>query len=838
MTRKNYLWALALPAMLAACTQDEFTAENANGGLKLVETPIENFSLQVNIGDAADTRVDLDENGSQQWEGGDHMGLAWYNPKYYWEGEEINQLNSPAYFANNMMTINGTSEGSLWTSDAVIMEGTHFAYFPFQTVWGDNDKYLQVKGGQERLRVYNAEQQYDDINARLKWMVNHQTMLSPSYDFKQDNGLAGITDSRKVDLYLFSNRLNITPKFVGDNLPEDLQVLGYELKSTNAEGDYSIFRPFAVTGEINANHMPSAEAFKQSNAWAAIDNCKTELESMYEAMKFVNTLSLDYVEGNVVKAADAPKFTFLLLPVNKYDYQRHANGPTPAIIQLVAFTNYGYIVVDKVEGLFKSGTNIPEVVTLSKLFFNSDNGENLQPANAYLGFVDNAGTTRGNTYGVNGDIVATFDFANIVYDLPCVKNNEDLDRAIDMIGNYKKALGDNYTEAEITICGEATFTDLDFTQTIKEAEEETGVDINVVGYGKWYDEDGVEHPYSEIIWKGESSIAQEIPNTNNFVEGTLNADVETENGLTSTWVQNGGKLNNEGTARNVTVEEGGMLNNNGLVKKVTNYGTTYNNPATTRGHENQPRISELYNYATVYNYAAIGSVEANNYANEGKANTAKIVLKNNPNIVEGKELGAIFNVENVAGDVMDVENNIEYTIEESNETKAGQQLAVALINKATNLFVADGTDIMATAGDALKGRKFAARITFNGNSTYTFASAAQFENYLQVGEVVLAEGAKVIFKNELAEGDVYSDVYGLVTDRLALNNGSKLEIDKYVGIVTREFYVEPHATVTVETDDLHSAIFYVYKTTVQAEIKGVNTMNEMSDEVKKYFGWN
>ena len=803
----------------------------------MVETPIENFSLQVNIGDAADTRVDLDENGNQQWESGDHMGLAWYNPKYYWEGEGINQLNSPAYFANNMMTINGTSEGSLWTSDAVIMEGTHFAYFPFQTVWGDNDKYLQVKGGQERLRVYNAEQQYDDINARLKWMVNHQTMLSPSYNFSQDNGLAGITNSRKVDLYLFSNRLNITPKFVGDNLPEDLQVLGYELKSTNAEGDYSIFRPFAVTGEINANHMPSAEAFKQSDAWAAIDNCKTELESMYEAMKFVNTLSLDYVEGNVVKATDAHKFTFLLLPVNKYDYQKHRNDPADAIIQLVAFTNYGYIVVDKVEGLFKSGTNIPEIVSLSKLFFNSDNGSNLQPADAYLGFVDNAGTTRGNTYGVNGNIVATFDFANIVYDLPCVKNNEDLDRAIDMIGNYKKALGDNYTEAEITICGEATFTDLDFTQTIKEAEKETGVDINVVGYGKWYDEDGVEHPYSEIIWKGESSIAQEIPNTNNFVEGTLNADVETENGLTSTWVQNGGRLNNEGTARNVTVEEGGMLNNNGLVKKVTNYGTTYNNPATRRGHENQPRISELYNYATVYNYAAIGSVEANNNANEGKANTAKIVLKNNPNIVEGKELGAIFNVENVAGDVMDVENNIEYTIEESNETKAAQQLAVALINKATNLFVADGTDIRATAGDALNGQKFAARITFNGNSTYTFASAAQFENYLQVGEVVLAEGAKVIFKNELAEGDVYSDVYGLVTDKLALNNESKLEIDKYVAIGTYQFYVEPHATVTVETDDLHSAIFYVNKTTVQAEIKGVNTMNEMSDEVKEYFGW-
>lgn len=836
MTRKNYLWALALPAMLAACTQDEFTAENANGGLKLVETPIENFSLQVNIGDAADTRVDLDENGNQQWEGGDHMGLAWYNPKYYWEGEGINQLNSPAYFANNMMTINGTSEGSLWTSDAVIMEGTHFAYFPFQTVWGDNDKYLQVKGGQERLRVYNAEQQYDDINARLKWMVNHQTMLSPSYDFRQDNGLAGITNSRKVDLYLFSNRLNITPKFVGDNLPEDLQVLGYELKSTNAEGDYSKFRPFAVTGEINANHMPSAEAFKQSNAWAAIDNCKTKLESMYEAMKFVNTLSLDYVEGNVVKATDAPKFTFLLLPVNKYDYQKHENNPADAIIQLVAFTNYGYIVVDKVEGLFKSGTNIPESVSLSKLFFNSDNGSNLQPANAYLGFVDNAGTTRGNTYGVNGNIVATFDFANIVYDLPCVKNNEDLDRAIDMIGNYKKALGDNYPEAEITICGEATFTDLDFTQTIKEAEEETGVDINVVGYGKWYDEDGVEHPYSEIIWKGESSIAQEIPNTNNFVEGTLNADVETENGLTSTWVQNGGKLNNKGTARNVTVEEGGMLNNNGLVKKVTNYGTTYNNPAATSEPTDQPRIDELYNYATVYNYAAIGNVKAN----ENEEGTAVIELKNNENKEDnGFLIGSIFNIESV----YKPETNIRYTVTNTNNAvTAAKDLTVALNKFATNIFIEDKVNIDATASDALNGKKYGARITFLGTSEYLMQSSSQFNNAVRFGEIVLAENAKVSVKNELFEaGNLTQDIYALAASRIAFNDNSSLEIGGGTAIAARKIYVEPEASASIKTETKvnHSGVYYI---TLETEDAGSwNTsgnVNEMSETVKDHFGWN
>ena len=172
MKRKNYLLALALPALLAACSQEEFTTEaNGNGNLKLVENPIQDFSLEVNVGDA-DTRV---TNG-MRWHIGDKIGLAWFNPNWKDGYGHIKPSDAPEFYANNQLSINAEAT---WTSDAVIMEGSHFAYFPFQTVWGD--EYLQVKGGQEILKVYNAVDQEDVIGAnRLNWMVNHQTLLSPA----------------------------------------------------------------------------------------------------------------------------------------------------------------------------------------------------------------------------------------------------------------------------------------------------------------------------------------------------------------------------------------------------------------------------------------------------------------------------------------------------------------------------------------------------------------------------------------------------------------------------------------------------------------------------------
>ena len=826
MKRINYLFALALPALMAACTQEELvTSDAGNNGLKLVENPIENFSLKVNIGDAPETRVTDDG----YFQVGDEMGLVWFNPFY---NQGMAQLKGKEFYANNRLTI-GLEDGSgLWTSDAVIMEGTHFAYLPFQTKWGNQDEYpLQVKGGQEALKVYNETTQMGNASDRQDWMVNHQVYLSPAYEFTADNGGAGINEERSVSLYLFSNRLNIQPSFV--NGPADWTVYSYELKV--AQKQYHEIAPFVTHAEILANNLPQASEFGGQCNWSSISNDKG-LATFYSPVKSAESLTMQYAEGYEAKASDNLKFTFLLLPITKeYITSANISKPYAGEIVLVAHTNYGDVTISRVKGKFDANVPTESEKTLEELYYNGTN-DNAQDATTMVGFVGNAGVTRGNGTGKNGNLTATFDFKNIKTVLPEVCSNATLSRALQMIKNYKKALGDTYTEQEIVLCKQPTFSNLAFTEKIEATEEATGVEITVTGQ-KWTDEEGKER-MSEITWKGNSSIAQRIPLTVNIVaEGaTLTAEVVGGKGLTETTVY--GTLENNGAAQKVTVEESGLLNNNDAVTELRNYGNVYNNPAETSAPEDQAKISELYNYGTVYNYGRIVTVQANNNADADNENTAKIVLMNNENTEDGEAIGAIFNIKDIASGVMDVENNIEYTVEKSDAVKAGAQFAVALNNKATNIFVADGADISATASQqTLNGKRFAARITFKGTSTYTFASAAQFENALKVAEVVLAEGAKVAFENQLANSGVLSDIYALATGKFIMNNASELTLDKKVLIAAATLFIEPNSTVTINTHETDSKLYYIYKSQIQSEIKGVNSINEMPEDVKEAFGW-
>lgn len=822
MERRNYLLALALPALLAACTQDELMTENANNdGLKLVENPIENFNLKVNVAEDVQTRVTT----GAEWQVGDQMGLVWFNPYYYDWNDQMQQLNKPQFYANNRMTISDGGSGTgVWTSDAVIMEGQHFAYFPFQTVWGED--YLQVKGGQEILKVYNTADQEDDANNRLSWMMNHQTLLSPSYKFTDANGGAGISDERRIDLYLFSNRLNINPKFV--NAPADLKVYSYELKASN--GYNGTYDAFVTEAEILANKLPSSTNFSGCN-WATIDNANIKLGDFYNPTKFTSSLEVTYAQKEGIDAATAPKFAFLLLPIDKEDLSGNNWGDF-SVIRLTAHTNYGDITISNVTGKFDANMTTENTISLSKLYYNGETASNGQAADTYVGFLGNAGTTRGATTGNNGDITATFDFKDIEFTLDCVEDNVSLNRTLEMIANYKSILGDGYTTATITLCHEVTFDNLALTELLEQKEEEIGVDINITG--KTWEEDGAKK-YSKITWTGESSIAQEIQNTNNYVEGTLTADVNTTGGLTTTYVLDGGTLDNLGTARAVTVEKGGLLNNNyGLVKTANNYGTIYNNPATTDKPEDQPTIGKLYNYATTYNYANIESVEAN----ENDDETAVIILKDNENLAaNGRyELGAIFRI----GEVYEPETNIQYTVDSKDAVLAASDLATALNNFATDIYVEDGVNIRATAATAMNGKAYGARVTFLGKTTYTISSSAQFDNAVRLGEIVLAENAKVTVENELwNSGRLTIDVYALAASRTALNDGSKLTIGGGAIVATREVYVEPDAKATISTEKNveNSKLYFIYETTLDATLTKSGNVNYMPEDIKAKFGW-
>lgn len=846
--KRKYLIALTLPALLAACTQEEIGQEAVgNDRLNLVENPIENFSLEVNVGDEAETRLTTDS----KWEVGDKMGLVWFNPQYKaWDGSFVT-LNTPEFYANNQFTINNNNGTAQWNSDAVIMEGTHFAYFPFQTVWGD--EYLQVKGGQEILKVYNTTEQKDDVNNRLDWMMNHQTMLSPVYSFTGDNGAAGISDSRRINLYLFSNRLNIKPEFV--NGPSDLMVYGYTLQT---QDNYTSIMPFVTEAEILANKLPTSDKFGESCNWANIGKMAIKLSDIYNPTKYASALNVTYETD--VNSSEAPKFAFLLLPaVDKGQWQVGSNSETnpKSQLELVAHTNYGDITITEVAGKFDPNTTNESVITLSKLYYNAETGNLAQNADVQVGFINNAGTTRGASTGVNGDIKATFDFANIEYTLPFVCDNQSYDRALEMIKNYNEKLGEqNFT---VTLCEQPEFTDLAFTKGIEAVEEELGVNIKVQGQ-VWYDEIEKKH-VSEITWHGtKNSIEQRISNVEHFIAdgATLSSTVAPNangNGLNATTVLNGGTLKNYWAAESVTVEKGGKVYNydtknaeyTGSINKVVNYGTVSNMASYTTAKEDQPVIGDLYNYGLVNNYAEILDVKENNNATTEVANTAKIVLLDNTNKFNGATIGAMFSI--LAADSYDtilfdemgwLDNNIEYTVDDANSVIAGRHLAIALNNYATNVLVKDGVNIDATAGVALNGNEYKARITFEGKTAFTFSSAAQFDNEFMIGEIILAKGATVTFKNQLVENGGQpseNDYYGLVAYRTALNDGASFTLNNGVQYITRTLYVEPKATVKITTGELYSKILYRYFTQEGATVTSNGNINLMPDFIKEHFGW-
>ena len=832
MKRKSYyLFALALPALLAGCQQEELVSNSANNdGMKLLENPIENFSLKVETSDDVQTRM----TDGAQFEAGDEMGLVWFNP-WYLDNQWVDgssqdvweQLDRPQFYANNRMTINAEADGSgVWTSDAVIMEGTHFAYFPFQTKWGD--EYLQVKGGKEILKVYNAETQPVDVNDRLDWLMNHQTLLSPVYEFTEDNGGAGISDGRAIRLELFSNRLNIQPVF--ENFPPDLTVHSFELKTVGNlnQGRYTAYDAFVTEAEILANKLPMSADFGSCN-WATIGNPTINLADFYAPTELTNSLTIEYSQ-DVTVTDNMDRFTFLLLPVNAANMPSKAWWTAAASeIQLVAHTNYGDITINTVNGIFNANMTTKSDITLSQLYYNAENGDQVAAADQFVGLVGNAGTTRGGSAtGSNNNklITATFDFNDVVFALPTVCDNDDLFRALEMIKAYKEKVGDSYTVQTITLCPEPTFTDLAFSKEIDKVEEETGVAITVTGA-----EEG-----SVITWKGVSSISDRISKTTNIVEGTLTANVETGKGLRHTTVKANGTLQNYGIAERVNVEANGRLVNDGKVTTVYNYGTVYNNPALTNAPTDQPTIESLYNYATVENYAAIESVEAN----ENEEGTAVIILKNNPNPAANGtfEIGAIFNIE----EVYKPGTNIQYTVESNNPVRAASDLATALNNYATNVFVADGVNIDATSSETMNDNEYGARITFLGATTYTMSSSAQFDNTVRFEEIVLAENAQVEVKNQLFDsGRLTNDVYALAASRTALNDGSQLTIGGGAMVATYTLFVQPNASAAVKTDFNvnHSGLYYIIISTEDAEeFSQSGNVNVMPYEIKAAFGWN
>lgn len=238
MKTKHLIWAaLALPAIFAACSNEEFMTETNNPAVN--SEVIEGIKFTVTKGDGVDTR--LNENG---WEDGDIVGLA-----YRGEG------NDEKVYANHALKYD--KAGNFFASSSLIYVGEHFAYFPF------DEEHLSI----DPLTVELAKVQEVGKENDLIWKDGFS--ISAKDQLTKENG-SGYGKNAEFELARVTNtlRLNVTAGNVGNITPADIK-----LKSVKV-GIGSNKKPFVQSVEVAPSKLPDAV----HNAFNALGASATDAE--------------------------------------------------------------------------------------------------------------------------------------------------------------------------------------------------------------------------------------------------------------------------------------------------------------------------------------------------------------------------------------------------------------------------------------------------------------------------------------------------------------------------------------------------------------------------------
>lgn len=224
MRTKHVLMAMALPALFAACTADEFV-EQANQGNLAGRALLGNLNVNVANNDAT-TRFAWD-NYAWSFEDGDQFGAAVVDPT------AIDAISSTEMLGNYIFTKG--SEG--YTTTSQMVEGTYMFY--------SYDGF--VKKNNRNLIEFDLSTQYADLNDPKKVISDNYLFFSPLYKIEAEN----TTDENNIEL-----PLRFTPYWA---------TAAFRIKNSTG-ADFSISQivlngDFVAKGEINPQAIKNAEMF-------------------------------------------------------------------------------------------------------------------------------------------------------------------------------------------------------------------------------------------------------------------------------------------------------------------------------------------------------------------------------------------------------------------------------------------------------------------------------------------------------------------------------------------------------------------------------------------------
>lgn len=459
MKTKHLLMACALPALFAACSQEEALV-NVEPEAQYKGIPLENVTFSFNKETNAATRM-VNDGWNLEWGIGDQVGLVWVNAPeiqlQFTNGGKYDPTILPktAFWASNTrMTCNDPKKNIFEMEDGQVLEGQYFAYYPYSDRYKVDGKFglsvdeIQTQGSTD---LNEPTEVLSYVVKNMPWVSRRwdkqevEPNKNATYIYPLQNEEAGMSKAINMEMFRFANMLDARVNFIkGENTninPDAVQIESVDLKviRTSPSGPEWSRDKIAISGLFDMSKLCSGgnefgiPSLSGTSKYALpANNGKDGLFVNDEKGK---VSSITTVIENPV-AGDG-RINFLLMPYtgNEATFTKAHYG-----LALVIHTNYGTVTVEE-KDWYKSNASDPNGMPVF--------GPETVASGEFMKLYDNEAFYAGGWAARTGAFCTRFIQVNVddlEFETSCIKTQEDLIAAIERINSR------NVMKKSFTLC--------------------------------------------------------------------------------------------------------------------------------------------------------------------------------------------------------------------------------------------------------------------------------------------------------------------------------------------------------------------------------------------------
>lgn len=233
----KFLAALAVPAMFAACTNEEIVVESPKSFKQVVGAELIGTDISMEMSNGANSRL-----GGAGWEVTDKLGLGWIVSDSYSSPQAL--TSAPAsnkWYANHLFYV----EDNKFITRGNVYKGWHFAYYPYSYMESIGEKTWNVNPPQTS-KVWASGRVNDALCiSPLKFLTRES--LDDNYQLKPEVAFA-------VERAVSSIHVKTTAadQFAAEGSLANLDVKSIKLALSNDGAHY----PFCGSLEMNVKNLP------------------------------------------------------------------------------------------------------------------------------------------------------------------------------------------------------------------------------------------------------------------------------------------------------------------------------------------------------------------------------------------------------------------------------------------------------------------------------------------------------------------------------------------------------------------------------------------------------